>query len=115
MTEPQITGRQRGQWMRGNWTQVRDTVKACGHKFSRTDIPRTNCEDCWEAYFVTAEVSKTMDIDHRVLEAQYGKKYLTMLRRYLERNLHNGLLQAEEGREEGTDSSNGSDIQDGAV
>ncbi len=32
-------------------TQNYGTVVACGHKFHPNNEPRTNCQDCWEAFF----------------------------------------------------------------
>jgi hypothetical protein len=48
---PKFTPKQIGKLRRQFVTISHGTVNACQHKFHPTNEPRTNCDDCWEAYF----------------------------------------------------------------
>lgn len=70
----QLTRAQIGQMRRRYITIMHGVVKACGHKakFSATKIPRSNCVECWRAYFMT---SVDLESIHVVL-TQRGAKEL---------------------------------------
>jgi len=54
-----------------------DTVKACGHKFHPTNEPKTNCDDCWFAYFqVNGQTTQTAE----ECLAKEGKQTLTKIK-----------------------------------
>jgi hypothetical protein len=58
-------------------TITHGTVKACEHKarFSRDHDPKSNCVDCWSAYFAT---SVDLDFIHTVLTTKGVKALVTM-------------------------------------
>lgn len=49
--KPELSKQQIGKLRRQFHTQVYGRVAKCGHQFHPTDQPRTNCTDCWEAFF----------------------------------------------------------------
>lgn len=71
------------------WTQQYKTVDACGHKFHPTDAPKTNCDDCWIAYFqVHGEVTQLCDEIFRkeglaTLKKLKGDKYAKNFVRFM--------------------------------
>lgn len=44
-----------GELRRKFFTREYPTLKACGHKFVPGNVPRTNCPQCWHAYFIDSE------------------------------------------------------------
>jgi hypothetical protein len=88
---PQVwTRKMIGQWRRANVTVIHGTVRACEHKasFSATQMPKTNCVDCWVAYFSMCvdllSVHKLMaDKGVKGLEKAYGTKFVKNFRGYL--------------------------------
>jgi hypothetical protein len=88
---PQVwTRKMIGQWRRANVTVTHGTVRACEHKasFSATQMPKTNCVDCWVAYFSTCvdllSIHKLMaDKGVKGLERAYGTKFVKNFRGYL--------------------------------
>lgn len=75
--------------MRVLFTQRHQLVDRCGHKFHPTDAPRTNCDDCWIAYFqVHGEITKLCDEIFReqgfeVLARLKSKKYAKNFVRFM--------------------------------
>ena len=61
-----LTAKQLGQLRRQYVTVTHGRVRACGHlaRFSKDHDPKSNCIDCWQAYFVT---SVDLDLIHTVL------------------------------------------------
>jgi hypothetical protein len=49
---PPMTRAEYGKLRRKYFTKEFGKVKACGDKFHPTDEPHTNCESCWQAYFM---------------------------------------------------------------
>ena len=72
-----LTRKQLGQLRRQYLTITHGTVKACEHKarFSRDHDPKSNCVDCWSAYFAT---SVDLDFVHTVLTTKGGKALVAM-------------------------------------
>lgn len=72
-----LTRKQLGQLRRMHVTVQHGTVKACEHKarFSRDHDPKSNCVDCWSAYFAT---SVDLDFIHTVLTTKGVKALVTM-------------------------------------
>lgn len=48
---PKMTRKVWKEMMRIHFTVRRPIVKSCGHKINITSDPRSNCPDCWFAYF----------------------------------------------------------------
>ena len=77
-------GRLRRQYI----TKVHSTVNACGHKFHPINEPRTNCADCWEAFFRVHEgvVSGIQSIIAAFGEAELvkarGKEFLKRYKQF---------------------------------
>jgi hypothetical protein len=72
-----LTRKQLGQLRRQYLTITHGTVKACEHKarFSKDHDPKSNCVDCWSAYFAT---SVDLDFIHAVLTTKGVKALVAM-------------------------------------
>jgi hypothetical protein len=72
-----LTRKQLGQLRRQYLTITHGTVKACEHKarFSKDHDPKSNCVDCWSAYFAT---SVDLDFIHTVLTTKGVKALVAM-------------------------------------
>ena len=92
--ERKFTQKEIGQMRRLYFTTTHGTVTVCGHlaKFSKTKAPKTNCVNCWEAFFMT---SVDLDFIHSVLSTKgakelekiHGTKYVRMLHGFLSSKL----------------------------
>lgn len=84
---PKFTPKQIGKLRRQFITVTHGTVNACKHKFHPTNEPRTNCDNCWEAYFrvQTGVVKGIQSIVNALGEAELVKaRGVKYLRRYKE-------------------------------
>ena len=72
-----LTRKQLGQLRRQYLTITHGRVKACDHlaRFSKDHDPKSNCVDCWSAYFAT---SVDLDFIHTVLTTKGVKALVTM-------------------------------------
>ncbi len=72
-----LTAKQLGQLRRQYVTVTHGRVRACGHlaRFSKDHDPKSNCIDCWSAYFAT---SVDLDLIHAVLTTKGVKALVAM-------------------------------------
>lgn len=92
--ERKPTSKEIGEWRNAHFTVKQGTVKACGHKFDPTTMPKnTNCWDCWEATFSSspqgvAQVHQLLlNGGTQAVTAAYGKKFVKMFGRFLRNQL----------------------------
>jgi hypothetical protein len=82
-----------GELRRKFFTREYPKVKTCGHQFVPGNQPRTNCPDCWHAYFVDSEklLKDTLEVLHKVGEEGgmialtniNGKKWVKHFQRFI--------------------------------
>ena len=88
-----LTRKQLGQLRRQCLTINHGRVRACGHlaRFSKDHDPKSNCIDCWQAYFVT---SVDLDLIHTVL-TQRGVKALIAMKGTRFTKMFHGFLSSQ--------------------
>ena len=112
-TPKPLTRKEIGRLRRRYTTVVHSTVKACGHKFNPKTQPRTNCEACWEAYFMTAVDTAAIHDDLQKggkakLITVYGKVFTKMFGRFLMNELMKEAENGEADRIQVSDTNDGS-------
>lgn len=83
-----LTRQEIGKLRRLYITIMHGTVRACGHKFDSKRQPKTNCEYCWEAYFMTAVDTAAIHDDlmkrgKKGLQSVYGNVFTKQFGKFL--------------------------------
>jgi hypothetical protein len=114
---PQLLKRLRGKY----FTVKHPRLTACGHKMDLMNEPRTNCEDCWFAWFNTHQ--KLVEVADEMYRAKgkealigmRGKRFFKMFVRFMVTIIQLAKEQEQRGTDSGATQTSGEGLEAGSV